>query len=655
MMKERLRGEGPSVLVLFTFSILWFYAIETIFPRYFLWDDNATFFLPTYLLNFNTLQQEGVVPIMNFFQFAGWNHLHAGQTGVLYPPAYLAAWFASDVLGSGLYTIDTLAIMHLIGGMLGAYCWLRTLGVTRGAATMGAILYLTLPFTTILTRSWIFISFAHCFVPICFCLLERQCTKPSGCNFALYTIAKTLFVFAGYIQYVVYLSIFELAYILLRSQRKPNIALRYGCTLVCANAVALLLSLPALFPMAEATSLSANRAHPLSILHALEGFVDLTHAILAQFFFYYSDHAQVGLNTQLLLGGSIVIYYLLLQSAPVTSRMKIAVALFFLAVLLSTPFHFIISIVPIINRFRWPFKMFLFAGFFYITICSLLLDLLFSRKTMRRPVFFLLFAFALLSHISVLPSSPRQAYTIQSLHNPFAKFSQQEFRVASLGLPSLDSLPPYTEKLPTFNLSTIYQTPTIAGYDPLVSSVHKSIANYGRRNSGVIHTRQLSTLMDHLSQWSVRYFLSIVALSPEDQKQLDLRRVFPESPVIVYENPHAFPIAAFTSTPRDAIDIEYRANRMRLSTQDKTGSVLIRVAPIEGYQLQTLSGKRFPATRTASGIVITVDQAQPYVDVVYRSASLQNGMMGSVIGMFAMAAMLMWEARRKNPEGAMTA
>ena len=90
-------GKFATYVMLLLVAILWFGGIEWLFPRYFLWDDNATYSLPYYLTDTQALLKTHVLPIINFFQFGGWNHLSSGQLA-LYPPTYLAAWFASDIL-----------------------------------------------------------------------------------------------------------------------------------------------------------------------------------------------------------------------------------------------------------------------------------------------------------------------------------------------------------------------------------------------------------------------------------------------------------------------------------------------------------------------------------------------------------------------------
>ena len=251
-MKEcRYLREGAAIGALLLIAALWFGITEWLYPRYFLWDDNTVFYLPLYLFNAEALWSTHQLPLINFFQFAGWNHLGAGQSGVLYAPAYLAAWFASGILQRPLLTIDVLCILHMTAGMLGMYAWMRTLGLPRRYAAAAAIFYLTLPFSTQVSRIWVVVSSVHCFAPFCMMLLDRNLRAPSWTLSVGYALTKALFILGGYPQYVAYLTVMEISYLCLRARSMPGkwrIAMRY----VRDNILSIILCLPLLLPMVQA-------------------------------------------------------------------------------------------------------------------------------------------------------------------------------------------------------------------------------------------------------------------------------------------------------------------------------------------------------------------------------------------------------------------
>jgi hypothetical protein len=137
--------------------------------------------------------------------------------------------------------------------------------------------------------------------------------------------------------------------------------------------------------------------------------------------------------------------------------------------------------------------------------------------------------------------------------------------------------------------------------------------------------------MDHLSRWSVRLLLSREILPEDIVKQTGLRKVATDTSFIVYENPKAFPVAAFTQSPMRPVPIEYHANRIRLQTAGATGTVFLRIAPIAGYHMMHANGQRVPVTLTESGVLLAIQESRDVVDIVYRSSALEWGIASALI------------------------
>jgi hypothetical protein len=110
-------------------------------------------------------------------------------------------------------------------------------------------------------------------------------------------------------------------------------------------------------------------------------------------------------------------------------------------------------------------------------------------------------------------------------------------------------------------------------------------------------------------------------------EQTHIRAIASGSSFVIYENPNALPVAAFEKSPMIAVPIEYHANRIRIHTANETGTVFLRIAPIAGYQTRIASGSQPPLTLTESGILLSVQQTQEFVDVVYRSGAFDRGVL----------------------------
>ena len=96
-------------------------ALELRHPNYFLWDDNAAYFLPAYVYNWRSLVQSGSFPELNLHQYLGYQYLGGGQPGALYPPVYVALGLSRLLLGDLRHAVDLLAIGHLLAAALTAW------------------------------------------------------------------------------------------------------------------------------------------------------------------------------------------------------------------------------------------------------------------------------------------------------------------------------------------------------------------------------------------------------------------------------------------------------------------------------------------------------------------------------------------------------
>ena len=635
MKMTQLRRKGLPVLMLLLCAFVWFTGIETLLPHYFLWDDNATFFLPLYLFNYEAVASEHILPIINFYQFAGWNHLHAGQSGVLYAPAYLAAWIATVILRSALLTMDILAIGHLTLGMLGMYAWLRLLGAKRTFAMGGAVFYLTLPFSTILSRSWIFVSYTHCYAPWCFFFLESNLQKNRLPVSIGYILTKTLFFLQGYPQYVVYFSCFELLYIYLlhrKSANRRNPWLQY----LLWNLWVCILSLPLLLPMIESTLLSAQRSTPLSIASILKFSLLLSDFLKDQFVFFLKHKNYYFLTDTYLLGSSIFIPWVVYK--VIHSRKKIPVPTINLlmmcsiALLMSTWFYALFTWIPILDRFRWPFKIFYFCGLFFTASFTLLLQWAFAHHVFSKAMILYIGIFAVLSHAIVIPTPPIGTQTLTIEHSPLATYADSSFRMIAVS--TIDGFPSsLCDRFPVFNYPSIWRIPALSGYDPLASRLHTDIRTPFTDRTGFYDPKTFFMAMDRFSGWSVRYVITREALAPEIVKHTSLQKIASGSSIIAYENPNAYPIAAFEKTPKIPIPLEYKVNRIRLKTDNQTGNVLLRMAPIAGYSLVLPNGTLQPAQQTDTGVVVSIEDSQIFTDVIYRSKTFEWGLFGTLLGL----------------------
>jgi hypothetical protein len=104
-----------------------------------------------------------------------------------------------------------------------------------------------------------------------------------------------------------------------------------------------------------------------------------------------------------------------------------------------------------------------------------------------------------------------------------------------------------------------------------------------------------------------------------------------------------------------AVPIEYHANRIRIHTANETGTVFLRIAPIAGYQTRIASGSQPPLTLTESGILLSEQQTQEFVDVVYQSTSFALGLISAAFGLIASMALCIWKLAKHERKASICA
>jgi hypothetical protein len=157
----------------------------------------------------------------------------------------------------------------------------------------------------------------------------------------------------------------------------------------------------------------------------------------------------------------------------------------------------------------------------------------------------------------------------------------------------------------------------------------------------------------------VQYFVSREKLPEDILRKTSLLEIPSDSSVIIYENPNAFPVAAFESAPMIPVPIEYHANRLQIHTAGATGTLFVRIAPIKGYHMILANGTQEPVTLTESGVLLSLREPQDIVNVLYRSRTFERGTSIALAGLmltalgFLITAILSFAQRVQNRESNM--
>jgi hypothetical protein len=517
--RERLGSPGlskPIFVATLAIALLLLLLLELRLPYYFLQDDNLEYFLPLFFHNWQSLLA-GKLPLYDFHIYAGIPHASRGLPAVFYLPQYVAMFLSEAIWGHPFAAMDLMSIMHALIAVAGGYVLLRYLGVTDRAAAFGALTALSGYFLWC-GRLWITATMLGAWFPWMVWASLRYLERPRADRAGWLMVFRLALLFGGYPQYFVLAMIFEHLFALSHSLATR----RSGWAARCAGYLALdiptaLLGLPLLLPMWAEVGRSLDRSTPLSYAEFSGLHVSPIWWAFGQLFVFIRlrlprDYIQasipylsyIGYFASLLPLGAGVLWKKRPQSRP---WIIASGACFLLAFLwCSNIMGPLIFRMPVLNRFRWPFKLVFFAGFFQCLVAALALMLL--RKRWQR----IAIGGFIANWIVVFCFLPNHAWRIREYRPPLKPPWQENvengrYIIISRSPVLLDSKE-YLER----NYSEFWGLDNLLGYEPLVPRLNGTLL-LGRpmtdlgRFGGAYDGEVDQPLIDHLKKWSVKYLL----------------------------------------------------------------------------------------------------------------------------------------------------
>lgn len=160
--------------------------------------------------------------------------------------------------------------------------------------------------------------------------------------------------------------------------------------------------------------------------------------------------------------------------------------------------------VPVLNRFRFPFKLIYFGLFFE----SVLAVLAIARwKEFRRRIALAVF---MASWIWVFLFLPNHAWRVREYHPPLAPRWQSLLPDGRYVVFSNNPLYSPSDTYAEFNYALLFGLDNLLGYEPMHSHLGAKVA-LGNLHTGAFEGTINDSVIQHLKRWSVRYVL----LSPE--------------------------------------------------------------------------------------------------------------------------------------------
>ena len=709
-----MRRAAPLLLLAGT-VIAVLLCIELQTPYYFLQDDNRHQYLPLFVHAYDSLMK-GNLALYDFHQFLGTPNLAMGQTAVLYAPMYLALGASQLFFGHVFAGLDLLVGFHLVVAALGMYLLVRTLGLSRPAAFLAGISWPLCSFVVYVGDSWVVYTAFAAWFPFLLTGAALLLRKPGPASASLLVAAHTILFLVGHPQNFLYGILFEALFLLLlygsgyadAKSDFPRVkrVLRWYLLSFVLTAVA---CAPLLLPMLSQMQVSADRSTALSYVDYSSG-----PAILKELVRGLTDpfgqgdsldsaryYSYVGLPMLFLAALGFLAGLFRLARAVTPRRFwpenagaaaadrpllfvwiaTVPLAVFAFLWATNTWITPLLYHLPILDRFRWPFKQVFFMAFFLILLGAaglhalsghpqegqgriiprpVALSLDFVRRLPWRRIaaagiVFLLLALQTYDLAHLYLDYPRKSLKRQSeplpLSEPFAPIIGAE-RLASVGFDVGTSRSGLTLGYDYAALWGLYQ---FAGYDPFVSadnSEHVFGLNYDAmidRNGGA---GAAIDSLDYLRSWGVRWYVA-----PVGTPSAELAGMVPvasDDDRVLYRDDLAVPMAFALvdgSAVAEGVSLDIGTNRLTVHT-DRAAETTVVVAFLANPSfVLTVDGVPRTLGRDATGRMTFAMPAGAHVaQIVYQDRSYQLGIVVLLVGALATGAVaFVADRRRRRP------
>jgi hypothetical protein len=651
------RGDVLVAVGLLLLQLASFWALEVSHPGFFLQDDNRFAALPLMIHNWRSLAA-GEFPFFNFHQFLGIPHFSQPLSGVLYFPMYACLGLSHLLFSHFFYAMDVFVIFHLAVGSIGFFLLLRLFQLRPAAAAMAALAYPWGGFTIQVGASWYFTAGLACFFP--FILREAFLLRWRGGGGAVLGLAilRAMLFLIGYVQFFGHALIFEFLCLFLweglnrqepMTERSPFLW-RYGFSLL----LTLALVLPAFLPMMNQIGHSFNRSRPLPYQEFAQLAMSVPSILTGIFtpfhdgYYSFPPWAWFGRAASYLshiglifpFGALYAFGHLLRRKTPgVTSAIAwIALLMMVLTLLWATNligpliFH-----LPILNRFRWPFKLCWFFNFFHLVLgaigCHWILGEFCSsrRRTLLASTFVMAGVILNMAffHMAPGPRSFRntpEPLPLQEHHLALLRSG----RIFSCGFARFNAL---THHSLGFNYALLHGLDHFAGYDMLIPEANHTAClrlNYDASFAGE------NIPVEQLRQWNVEWYV-VDPGRPELLNRLTtmgMVEVVDETPQRkIFRDPNALPRVFWEhSNSATGITWQQTAGKVRIQTENSVGGLMILGYVCNpGYSL-FLDGKPMALQKDPfQRIVLQVPPGKHQISLEYSEPRLGAGVVGMLL------------------------
>ena len=676
-------GEHAAVICVFLSIVILFIGCEITHPYYFLQDDNGDWFV----CNFeHTVRSafSGELAFYNFHQFSGIPHLEKGQTGVLNPIVYLA-WIVSHALfGHSCAVIEIIAFLYTLLGGISMFYLLRKFKLNEVASVIGGISWAFNAFSIVLGANWIIVIMTTGCFPLMVLadlyLLDEFSIK----KILIASLPRLMCLYIGHPQFFIHASFFEIivaiTYLFASTGKNKKAFYQFGKYFMSFIPL-MVWSLPLLLPMYCAMQNSADRGGELSFdtFFSLSSdfrswLVSLVYPFTSRMHGYDLSHGISGdeglMRMQTVTGhigyvmliSLVAAILLFIKQYKKKNDEKTCIFMMLPGLLVASLWTFsmlfnrVIYHIPLMNRFRWPFKLMLYVNFFLIVIgaagLSYLIKMAQKRikgKTAKIVSHFLVLCvivnfsvlyFAFPSRAIVFENSGDKPYS-----DPFCSIIGEKRYISKAGVNiSVDvdtwrimgDAPAGLDA----NFATYYGMNSRSGCDQLVtreSAEYRAILEDQTDNTGMISSLD-ETEVYQLRLQGVSYYVA----RPEDEdffSSLGIEKVAEDKGRVLFYDPNAMPLAYVISENGEYLgevkDFTQKVNSLEVNTDEafENGYIVfnyVRQRNFHGY----IDGTEVPVEKGVylGSMVINCPAGKHHVSVVYEDHVFETAVLISVIG-----------------------
>lgn len=607
----------PFTLISLLLMVLLY--IEFRHPYFFLQDDNRDYYLPYFIHNYESLLK-GEIALYNFHQFMGEPILALGQSAVLYPITYLSVFLSNLFFGHYYAAIDIQVILHLLIGAAGFYRLIRFFDIERKAAFFAGLTWPLSSFVIYASNSWVIVAGVAAYFPWMLLFSFHLYKKPSLKTAFYAVIVRLLLFYAGHIQYFIYSVIFEFItatiYVISGSEagRKMAQILKFLKVYIAGYICVFVFSLPLLLPMWHQTTISAQRSKPLPFEVFASEYYPVDQLLKGLFYPFLQVNentyassknllnlSHIGYLTIILLSVLFIERYIVRSKKFTITSVKLSVFVLpaLIAFLWATNclFNKPVYIIPILNRFRWPFKLAIYLDFYLIAVAAFVLSHIiahFSWKAATKKILFsLIIGIQILNFVLLYTVSPYKDF---GEHHSDSLPLQEKLkdklnggRIISIGFDTWYFTPQnnhgyLTAPTLAFNYATLWGLDYFAGYEPLLSSAN-SEAVLGLNFTAIISPDDtilvdyLRKVVDYLRKAAVKWYIFPANKEDEYAKKFNaygiVKKYADENRVVFYDT-KAYDMVFYSDGEKiNSTNYRVTTNTIELNVDNRQSDIVV--------------------------------------------------------------------------------